>query len=712
MLRTVFRILFRLKVVGDAAQFNAGKLLVIANHRSPLDGALLGIFLPGSPVVALSREDIQGGFIRWVMAKIPHLTLEISNPLAVKRLIKLLESGHTVVLFPEGRINRTAGPMKMYEAPAFIAAKSGAAIVPVHIDGTGAEPFGRAGSRSPKKWFPRVKLTIQPAVRLTALQTGSARQRRRAEAMELRRMMQEMVFRARPSQTLFQAFLDAVALYGRGAGIVEDTRGVKQSYGQLLKMSLAFGRWACRFSAEKEKVGVLLPNLSTTLSVVLGLSAMGRIPAMLNYTSGISGMQSACVAASVKSVITSRKFLESTKLDLEGKFLGGARLLFLEDFHDEFSLPDRLWLLGFALWRPRRVMHRVRRDDPALVLFTSGSEDRPKGVALSHSAVLSNIAQIKAVIDVSPDDRFLNSLPMYHAYSLTCSTLLPLLSGAWQFLYPNPLHYRIIPEIAYRKDCTWVFGTGTFLGHYARHAHPYDFYRVRYVLSGAEKLNQQAARIWSDEFGLRILEGYGTTECAPVLTLNTPTAYKPGSVGQFLPGIEYRIETVAGIENGGILHVRGPNLMLGYHLFDDPEALQPPQSKFGQGWYCTGDVIEVDAEGYVTIKGRIRRFAKIAGEMVSLQVVENIALHVSPRHHHAATLQADRERGEIIVLFTSDPQLKCHMLAHAARRTGHAALAVPRRIIHVEELPFLGSGKVDYLTLKDLARAIPEGVTV
>jgi len=344
----------------------------------------------------------------------------------------------------------------------------------------------------------------------------------------------------------------------------------------------------------------------------------------------------------------------------------------------------------------------------AVVLFTSGSEARPKGVALSHGALLANMAQMGAVIDFGPNDRFLASLPMYHAYALTACVLMPLITGTRLFLYTNPLHYHVIPQLAYKRACTYVFGTSTFLGHYARQAHPYDFFGVRCVVSGAEKLSPEVAQLWLREYGLRIMEGYGATECAPVLTLNTTLAYRQGTVGRLLPSIEHKVVPVPGISRGGVLHVRGPNLMSGYYLYSEPCQLKPPESELGPGWYNTGDVVDIDDEGFVTIHGRIKRFIKIAGEMVSLEAVESIAHYASPRHLHAATVEIVQKSGESTVLFTTDPSLSRPLLQKAARELGAQELAVARRVVHVRELPLLGSGKTDYVELRTRVMADEE----
>jgi acyl-[acyl-carrier-protein]-phospholipid O-acyltransferase/long-chain-fatty-acid--[acyl-carrier-protein] ligase len=326
-------------------------------------------------------------------------------------------------------------------------------------------------------------------------------------------------------------------------------------------------------------------------------------------------------------------------------------------------------------------------------------------VVLSHNAILANIGQVRAVIPFSPDDKVLNALPIFHSFGLTAGTLLPLLSGTNLFLYPSPLHYRAIPEIAYDRGCTVLLGTSTFLGNYARVANPYDFFRLRYVVAGAEKVSDAVRQAWFEKFGLRILEGYGTTETAPVLAANTPMAYRSGTVGQLLPEIEGRVVPVPGIERGGLLHVRGPNVMSGYLRYEHPGVLEPPSSELGTGWYSTGDVVEIDADGFVTILGRVKRFAKVAGEMISLEVVEKIAVAASPAQQHAASSQPDEQRGEAIVLFTTDPALGRDRLQEAARAGGYPEIAVPRRLVAVEALPLLGTGKVDYVALKRLAAA-------
>jgi acyl-[acyl-carrier-protein]-phospholipid O-acyltransferase/long-chain-fatty-acid--[acyl-carrier-protein] ligase len=709
MLRTILRalcvLLFRVRVDGQAPD-QPGKLLVIANHESFLDGLLLGLFLPLRPTFVVHTGVLKNALFRFVLKRVPHLAVDPTSPMAMKRVIALLEAGRPVVIFPEGRITLTGSLMKVYDGPAFVAARTGAPILPVRLDGPARSYFSRLSGQHPRRLLPRVTLTLLPVTTLPMPDAPSSRQRRRKAGDAMRRLMQEMIFASRPQQTLFSAFVDAIRIHGRRTRLLEDMRQEEESYGELLKTSLALGRALGKFTQPAENIGVLLPNLSATVCLIFGISAFRRVAALLNYTSGTAGLQNACAAARVRTVITSRRFLETAKLESTVAALSGVEFVYLEDLAARLDWIDKLWLLAWACPFPRLATPAQDPAEPAVVLFTSGSEGRPKGVVLSHGALLANIAQVRAVIDFSPADKFLIALPMFHAFGLTCGAIMPLVTGSRLFLYPSPLHYRLIPEIIYDRGCTVLFGTSTFLAAYAKFAHPYDFYRLRYVIAGAEKLNDEVRRTWMDNFGIRILEGYGATECAPVLAVNTPMAYRAGSVGTILPGIDCRLQPLPGVAEGGVLHVHGPNLMKGYYLYDNPGVIQPPVSDLGPGWYGTGDVVQIDSDGFLFIRGRVKRFAKIAGEMISLEVLEKIAQQASSSGQHAATTQADPKRGESLILYTTDPALERDALLNAARSLGVPELAVARRIVHLKDLPLLGTGKTDYVSLKAMAESL------
>lgn len=702
ILYVIVRLLFRIKVVGEF-QREENHTIIIANHQSFLDGLILGLMLPIKPVFVVNTEIAKRPLVRAFLSLSEYLAIDPSNPMAIKQIIRLVESGRPVVIFPEGRITTTGSLMKIYEGSAFVTVKTEATIHPVIIEGATFSTLSRMHTEHPKRWFPQITLTYCTPTRLRISEGGSAHERRTKSGEAMRTLLQQCIFESRTPNTLFGAFVDAAEDYGYSHRIAEDTKQIEYTYRQVLTMALGLGRLLSPHTAAKEAVGVLMPTAVPTLGLILGLNAFGRTPAMLNFTAGSDGLQSACTAAQINTIITSRAFVEQGKLEPKLEGLHGVTILYLEELRPQMRLIDKLWLMGFARWFPRAVMHKVAPEDTAVILFTSGSEGKPKGVVLSHDAILANIAQLRSIVDFSTEDKMLNALPIFHSFGLTAGTLLPIMGGIPLFLYPSPLHYRVIPEIAYDRSCTILFGTSTFLNHYAAHAHPYDFYRLRYVVAGAEKLSESVKELWFEKFGIRIFEGYGATETAPVIAVNTPMAYRSGTVGQILPGIEAKLISVPGIDEGGILHVKGPNVMSGYLRAERPGFLEKPTSEAGEGWYDTGDIVTIDHEGFVRIAGRVKRFAKIAGEMISLESVEKLALTTSPSHFHATSSQNDESRGEALVLFTTDRELKRDTLQQAARERGYPEIAVPRKIVYVDAIPVLGTGKTDYVTLKSMA---------
>ena len=699
--RAILRLLFRVRVSGLEDQFANDRTLIVANHESFLDGLLLAAFLPVEATFVVHTEVLKSAFFRWALRFIPHLAVDSSSPLAIKLIVRLVETGTPVVIFPEGRLTTTGSLMKVYDGAGFVAARTGATVVPVRIEGAGRSYFGRLAGIYPRKLFPRIHIAVQPRRKIDMPKLASAKLRRRRAGELMRRILLDMLVATRPQRTLFQAFLDARHTFGAGYRLVEDVRMQEETYGSLLRMALALVRLVKPLTRESEVVGVLTPNAAPTLGLILALSAARRVPAMLNYTAGADGLRAACVAARIRIVIASRIFIEKAKLGPVLAQLTDVEIHYLEDAGARFGLRDKLWVLWHQFF-PESASVRQSPEEPAVVLFTSGSEGKPKGVVHSHASLLSNVAQIRALADFTPLDKFMLALPVFHSFGLTCGAILPLVSGCKVFLYPSPLHYRVIPELVYDRSCTVLFGTSTFLGNYGKFAHPYDFGRLRYVVAGAEKLSDDVRNLWIEKFGIRVLEGYGVTECAPVVAVNVPMACRIGSVGKLVPKLEYRLEPVPGIDSGGVLHVKGPNVMMGYLLYANPGVIDSAKS-LRDGWYDTGDIVFIDDEDFVHIRGRVKRFAKIAGEMVSLEVVEQIAAKAAPGVPHAASTRSDAAKGEAIVLFTTAGSLSREQLSAAAKALGAAELAVPRVIVRIPEIPLLGTGKTDYVKLKAMA---------
>jgi acyl-[acyl-carrier-protein]-phospholipid O-acyltransferase/long-chain-fatty-acid--[acyl-carrier-protein] ligase len=508
--------------------------------------------------------------------------------------------------------------------------------------------------------------------------------------------MSELVFQTTSTdRTVVEAVIEAAEEHGRGRIAVEDPVSGALSYRKLLAGASVLGRKLMPLADPGEAIGVMLPNANGTVVTLLAIMSAGRVPAMINFTSGPANVKAACRAAKIKTVVTSRAFIEKGRLaPLVAQIETEVRLIYLEDVRPTVSFGDRMrGLMSYG----RPLVARTA-DDPAAILFTSGSEGTPKGVVLSHRNILANAAQAEARIDFGRSDKVFNVLPVFHSFGLTVGLILPLVSGVRIYLYPSPLHYRIVPELVYGVNATILFGTDTFLAGYARSAHAYDFRSLRYILAGAEPVKVSTRRVYMEKFGLRILEGYGVTETAPALALNTPMFNKFGTVGRLLPGMEVRLEPVPGVEDGGRMSVRGPNVMLGYLRTENPGVLEQPEG----GWHDTGDIVSIDHEGFITIRGRAKRFAKIGGEMVSLAAVEMLAAELWPDAISGVATVPDPRKGERLILVTTKKDPVRSDLIMFARSRGASEMMVPAEVLIVEKLPLLGSGKVDYAALQKL----------
>lgn len=696
----LLRALYRVEVHGLEHLAAAGpSAVIVANHQSYLDGILLGAFLPGRPVFAIDPIAASRWWAKPMISLVDMFTLNPTEPLNMRQLIHRVQGGRHCVIFPEGRLTETGNLMKINAGPAMIAEKSGAPIIPVRLDGPQYSPFGYLRGTYPIRWFPKITLHILSPEHLPSTAHHMGATRRQAMAQNLYDVMTRMILTTQPeSQNLWAALEAARKKYGAQHKILEDAAREPINYGELLTRARALGNAIARHTAPSEHVGVLLPTGIAGIVTFFALQSQARVPALLNYSAGVAAMNAALDAAAIKTVVTSRAFIEKGHLEhLEAAIRPPARIIYLEDLRRDIRAVNKLMATiqtFFCLFS--KAAQKTQPDDTAVILFTSGSEGLPKGVALSHRNLISNVEQSRAVVAYTPQDIVFNALPMFHAFGLTGGILVPVLHGVKTFVHPAPLQYRVVPELIYQSNATIVFGTDTFLTGYAKTADNYDFYRVRMIFAGAEKLRPETRNLYAQKFGVTVYEGYGITECAPVVAVNTPMHNQSGSVGRLLPGMEYRLEVVPGIKDGAQLHVRGPNIMKGYYKIDQPGILQP----LADGWYNTGDIVSIDAGGFVTILGRAKRFAKIGGEMISLSAVENYAAQCWPVAQHAAMTIPDTHKGEAIVIVTTESSATPAELARFMKTAGATELSIPRTLRIVATLPILGSGKIDYAALK------------
>ncbi len=698
-LSILFRSFYRLEVRGRDNLAKAGPNAIFAlNHVSFLDAALALSLVEGGPVFAIDSGIAKRWWIKPFLRLVRAFPLDPTRPMATRALINLVKGGERLIIFPEGRLTVTGSLMKVYDGAGLIAEKSGAQIVPIRIDGLEATMFSRlTRDQAPRRWFSKVVVTILEPTELKIDETLRGKARRMAAGAALYQIMSDLIFRTTDAnRTILKAVAQAAKKHGMARVALEDPLSGSLSYRKLLIGARLLGGKFQDLAAKGQPVGLMLPNANAAGAALLGLISANRPPAMINFSAGAANILSACAAAQVEVIITSRAFVEKAKLQALVERVGeSVAFHYLEDIGEKISLFDKLR----ALLNSNAAICPAAPDDCAAILFTSGSEGAPKGVALSHRNILSNVAQAGSRIDFGRQDKVFNILPIFHSFGLTGGLLLPLVSGVPIYLYPSPLHYRIVPELIYASNATILFGTDTLLGGYARSAHPYDMRSLRYIIAGAEAVKEATRRLYAEKFGLRILEGYGVTETAPVLALNTPMFNRFGTVGQIVPGVETRLEKVAGIDDGARLHVRGPNVMLGYLRAENPGVLEQP----ADGWHDTGDIVALDAQGFVAIKGRAKRFAKIGGEMISLAAVENLAALCWPDARLAVVAQPDPRKGERMILCTENARATRADLIATAKAQGASELMIPTTVMVVDHLPLLGSGKVDYPAVAKLA---------
>ena len=502
-------------------------------------------------------------------------------------------------------------------------------------------------------------------------------------------------------KTIFQALIEARSRFGGSRPAIIDGDDRVLSYDELVRAALALGHALKKGTSRGETVGIMLPTSLASVITFFAVSAFGRIPTMMNFTSGAAGMVSAVRTAVVKRIITAHRFIKLAKLDaLAADISKTAELTYLEDVREKLSILDKA-VAGLGQFLPRLVASRPSDKSPAVILFTSGTEGQPKGVALSHANVLANVKQVCAHEALYPHDVLFNPLPTFHCFGLVAGVLCPLLLGIKAVLHPTPLRPHEIVRRVKETASTILLSTDTFMSQYARVSESGDLKSLRLAVCGAERVRDETRRLLRKKHAIDLIEGYGLTETSPFAAANQPGDNRPGTVGHLMPGMQARLEPVEGIPNAGRLFLKGPNVMLGYIKPENPGVIVPVEG----GWHDTGDVVSIDEEGFISIKGRLKRFANVGGETVSLALVENCASSLWPDHSHAAIAVSDQRKGEHIVLLTTNPEARRIDLVGWAQNHGVAEIALPRRIVHIDNIPVLGNGKTDYVKAEKIILA-------
>jgi acyl-[acyl-carrier-protein]-phospholipid O-acyltransferase/long-chain-fatty-acid--[acyl-carrier-protein] ligase len=699
-----FRIVYRIEVRAEGlerALSGGGRVLLAPHYASFIDPVLFGLFLPGRPVVAVSPSLARKKWFGRVKGCFDHEVIDQNDAASLKRIDGLWKRTSLIVLFPEPEPTTNGLLMKLSDVAVAAIEKSGASVIAARAVNTQFTPFSRMGERLVRRTFPKVTLFCGEPRKIHDEAAGTPKPGRGKAMLALEGMiadvMAESIWDKRP---LFDSLLEQRSIWGRKRVMAIEPDGSTTDWGEFLTRIFFLKRIVEKISAKGDMAGVMLPNSLAALAAIIGCQRAGRTPAMLNYSMGARSLIAACGVAKVRVMITSRRFVD------EGKFSSlvaaledaGIAPVYLEDEAASVGAFGKISCLISALFASPTPDAAKEAERTAVVLFTSGSEGTPKPVSLSHLNIQANTAQVRTTLDFYASDVMLDIMPMFHSFGLCTGTFMSLSAGMPIAFYPTPLHYKKIPLYAYETKSTVLLGTNAFLAGYAKNAEEFDFFEMRYVICGGDKLKDSTAKLWAEKFGKRVLEGYGVTEASPVVGVNKPGHVKQGTIGRALPCVRTSLNPVEGVEKGGRLVINGPNVMMGY-IQADGSILPPP----AEG-YDTGDIVSIDEDGFITIEGRARRFAKIGGEMVSLAQIESAVQEAWPDEAHAIVSVPDESRGEMIVLLTERASPDKEELRGKLSGMGLPELVIPKKIIYSESIPRIGVGKIDYQGAAKLAQ--------
>ena len=711
------RTVYRIRVHGEENVPTEGPALIVSNHVSWADAVVLMATQQRRIRFVMDRAISQNRWIGWIFRLGQVIPISATDPpkkivAALKQARQAMDDGYLVCIFAEGTLTRTGLLNKFRGGFERIAKGTDYPIIPTYIGGLWGSVLSHYHGRILGA-LPR-KLPYPVGVHFGQPMPADSDSQRIREAIE---ELSVDFYNAKKGKrlSLGERFVKSARCYW-AKPCLSDTMGKRLSFGKTLIASVALADKLKIRTVGQQNVGIFLPSSVGGALANLATALLNKTAVNLSYTASVEDRAYMIETAGIKTVLTSRKFLEKLKLDR--KTLPGA--IFAEDIASSITPAQKRRALLRAVFMPKaKLANRGKdfsADETAVILFSSGSSGRPKGVELSHHNILSNLEGALAIFRVYKDDRLCGVLPLFHAFGLSFTLWVPIVAGVGTSFTPNPLDGKVVGRMCGKDKCTLLFATPTFLQNYLRRCKPEDFAKLRFVIAGAEKLKPELVDAFEEKFGVRPHEGYGATECSPLVALNVPDAQvgrghqvgtKEGTVGHSVPGMAVKVlDTQTGdpVPTGeqGLLYVKGPNVMKGYLKL--PEKTE---QVLRDGWYNTGDIVSVDADGFVTIRDRLSRFSKIGGEMVPHMTIEEVALKGlnTTESVIAVTSVPDAKKGEQLVILYDKERVDADALQFILAESDLPKLYIPKKdnLVGVEEIPHLGSGKLDIMKLRQIA---------
>ncbi len=717
---------YRVNIKGLENIPEAGGALITPNHQSYLDAILISSVIE-RPVRFIIAEDI---YKKWYIYPFGKLTnsIPIKGLGSARGLIQSLraaaeeiKNGGIICIFPEGQITRLGMMLPFRRGFEHIIRKLSEPIIPVAIDGPYNTVFSLKGGKSQFKmmWKEPLKRKMLNVVIGKQMPSVSRYWEVRQQVMDL--MVEAYEYRKKEVPPLYRAAIKQLKSHLFAKKIADHSSGKLVPHYKILSAVIALGKKIRlkRYWENEEMVGIMLPPAIGTIAVNLVAVTEGKIPINLNYTASSSVIEQICDITKLNVIITSKAFMEKISVKLPKD----KKIIYLEELKNEITRIEKISAVITSFIAPVFIIERILGrykpasvDDICTIIFSSGSTGTPKGVELTHWNIWANVNSAYQMVNFPPDGKILGILPLFHSFGFTVVLWLPLLVNYSVILHPNPLYGREIGNFVQQYKITHLLATPTILNTYTRRIQPDQFGSLQMVLTGAEKLRASVSEAFRNRFGIQPIEGFGITECSPIVCLNTPDMRKPGiyqkgvyhgTVGHPVPGVTIRIMDLDTGEilppnKPGMLLIKGHNIMKGYYKLPEKTA-----EVFKDGWYISGDIAKIDENGFITITDRLSRFSKIGGEMVPHIKIEEALYNIGGFTDtvFAVTGVPDSKKGEKLVVLYSIKESKAKDIADKLQEIGLPTLWTPRwqDFVFVESIPLLGTGKLDLQKIKNIA---------